>query len=79
MNPFEALHRERKVARMLGELPPVRSDRETTAQAAVLAAWSQVQRNCWASHCGVTAPSETTWTLLVEAARARRLAERRTA
>ena len=71
MNIFEQAARAKKVTAMLLALPPVTTAKEALAQSAVLARFTQEQRDCWARQCRVASPSDLTWAELVQAARTR--------
>lgn len=71
MNPFEALARSRKVARLLAAVPHGRTAAEVKTIADWLEKRDQKWRNRLAASVDVKSPSPETWAELVAAARAR--------
>jgi hypothetical protein len=70
-NPFAAAARARKVAALLAIIPAGSTPREREAVADTLAGFSPADRARFAAHAGVNAPSPETWSMLVDAVRAR--------
>jgi hypothetical protein len=70
-NAFEAAARARKVAKLLAVVPFPRDRVGIEASAAALSVASPRDRHWLAQLAGVSVPSDTTWTALVEAVRAR--------
>lgn len=71
MNPFAFRARASKVAALLAAVPVGRDATETQIIADWLAAMSVAEREAFAKHAGQRAPSDITWRLVIEAARAR--------
>lgn len=72
MSPWELVGRARKVAKMAARVPTGRTAGEVAALADHFAALALADRERLAAAAGVKPPSETTWTELVAALRARR-------
>lgn len=72
MNGFEDAARARKVISILGILPPTRSQAQNDLLATFLETLPTAQRDVYGLLAGCkTAPSDTTWGMVVEAVRAR--------
>lgn len=70
-NPFVELARAKKVARILNVIPVSATRRAIAGTADWLAALPQADRDEIAAAAGARPPSEETWRLVVEGARAR--------
>jgi len=69
MSPFETLARAKKIRKLIALVTAPVTKSQAWRLAMTLSAFTPAQRERWARAAGVKAPSNLTWSLLVDAVR----------